>query len=359
MALIHLEGFDKISGSTGTASATDVDAWLSYSKYYYNTAKVDDYLVFDGWGGVGHAMSMGDGTDSQDNFLACTIPPHHTVITGFAFKPSNDAEERDDEILCFGSVSENLTDHFTVQIDQGKHLKCFGNGAFLATAKNCLFKDKWNYIELKIVFGGSGSFELKVNEVSYIVDTSVATSKSGSTSCDTVTLHGLKGGNTSSTTHLYDDWYIIDETGSSNNDFLGAVKVETLMPSAAGDSSNFTPSAGSNFENVDETPIDTTTYNESLATSGNKDLFNIDNLSTISGDVKGVQVTSYAISTEGQVITVEGLVKSSITENNAGTFYVGSDVYQPFSAVWETDPALGGSWLVGNINTLQIGYEVS
>lgn len=359
MAILHLEGFDKISSSTGTASATDVDAWLSYSKYYWNTAKVDDYLVFDGWGGVGHAMSMGDGVVSNDNFLSCMITPSHTVITGFAFKPSDDAEERDDEFLCFGSLAENLEDHFQLQIDQGKHIKCFGNGAYLAQAKNCLFKNKWNHIQLKIVFGGSGSFELKVNDVTLITDTSVATSKAGSTSCDFVTLHGLKGGDTSASTHLYDDWYICDTTGSNNNDFMGAVKIETLLPDAAGDSSDFTPSAGSNYQNVDEVPIDTTTYNESLATTGNKDLFNIDSLSAISGNVKGVQVTSYAISTEGQVITVEGLVKSSITENNAGTFYIGSDIYQPFSAVWETDPTLGGSWSVSNINTLQIGYEVS
>lgn len=359
MAILNLEGFDKISSSTGTASATDVDTWLEYSRYYWHSAKVDDYLVFDGWGGVGHAMSMGGGTNSQDHFLGCLIPPSHTVITGFAFKPSQDAEERDDEILCFGSMAENLDDHFLLQLEHGKNIKCFGNGAFLAEAKNVLFKDKWNHIQVKVVFGGSGSFELKVNDVTVILDTAVATSKSGSTSCDMVTLHGLKGGDTSSTTHLYDDWYICDTTGTSNNDFLGAIKIETLLPNGTGDSSDFTPSTGSNYQNVDEVPIDTTTYNESLATSGNKDLFQIDNLSAISGSIKGVQVTNYAISTEGQVITVEGLVKSSITEDNAGTFYIGSDVYQPFSAVWETDPALGGSWLVSNINALQIGYEVS
>ncbi len=358
MALLHLEGFDKISTSTGSSSVTDVDNWLARNDYYWNTAKTVDYTVYAGWGGIGNAISLADGAAGSDNFLAKTITPHHTVITGFAFKPSADAEERDDEFLCFGSASENLDDHFVVKIAQGRHLQVFGDGSYTNQVKNVLFKDKWNYIELKIVFASSGSYELRVNGVSVLSQTGVTTSRSGSTNCDIVTLHGVHSSATSAGSFLYDDWYICDDQGSNNTTFLGPIKVETLMPSSAGDSAQFTPSAGANFENVDETPMDITTYNES-GTSGHKDLFNIANLADITADIKGIVVTSYAISTEGSVMTYEGLIKTGITESNAGTFYVASDVYQPYHAVYETDPFTFSAWSVSNINSLQIGYEVS
>jgi hypothetical protein len=85
---------------------------------------------------------------------------------------------------------------------------------------------------------------------------------------------------------LIDDLIVHDNEAG----FFGDVQVETIRPDAAGNHTDFTPLAGSNFQNVDETtPDGDTTYNFS-STVNHKDTYRLADLAAASGDIKALMV---------------------------------------------------------------------
>lgn len=134
---------------------------------------------------------------------------------------------------------------------------------------------------------------------------------------------------------------------------------ETLRPSAAGDLTQLTASAGSNWENVDEDPKDDdTTYNKTPAGgfADRQDLYNIP-VPTASGSdtVQKVTVSSYGRRVNASAgeahapclkiggVTVNGWAKDPGTTYalNSMTFY--------------HNPADGTAWTPTNMGDLQIG----
>lgn len=372
MALLHIEGFDEISAGTGTSSRTDLSRWVRAGNYYNvgyddtntNSPNYQPYL-WPGWG-ADEAWSFGENGFASGYHLGRYVGDKTTLIVGFAFQPTQFAESETREILTFGRAESTNNRHCSIRCHQGRHLQVVSNtnSVYLGAAKYAIHKAVWNYIEAKVTFNNStGSVVLRVNGVEVLslsnVDTVAGTT---ATSADTVFIWGMDGStSTNSKLHaLYDDWYICDDTGTENNDFLGPLKVETLLPDGAGDDTDFTPSAGSNFQNVDETPIDDgTTYNES-DTSAHLDLFTTANLNNIDGDIFGVEVDVRAVSTEAQVMGCIPKIKRSTSEGTGDTTYVADDnLYQQCDHLFEQDPAAGpGDWTVTNVNAMQIGYEV-
>jgi hypothetical protein len=372
MALLHIEGFEDISASTGTSSRTDAANWTRQSDYYavgfdISNANSPNYhpYVWNGWG-YGDCYGFAHNIWARDYFLAKTFDPKTTLITGFAFQPSWQAEVDRDELVTFHDVDGNLSNHFSLRLWLGSHIEAWSNNhsTLLGQARDVCWKERWNYVEVKVTFHNTtGSYEIRVNGITVLSDTNVDTTN-GTTSnqADTVAIRGLYGFSSTDQKgqHCIDDWYICDTTGTSNNNFLGPLKVENLHPDGAGDSTQWTPSAGSNYQTVDEVVLNTTDYNSS-ATSTNKDLFTCGNLTNIDGSVFGVQVDCHAVSTQAEALGIKPKVKRSTSEGTGDAVYIADDnYYQQCQHMFEQDPAAGpGAWTVTNVNAMQIGYEVA
>ena len=67
-----------------------------------------------------------------------------------------------------------------------------------------------------------------------------------------------------------DDIYVADSSGTFNNDLLGDIRIDNVHPNGAGNYTQFTPSAGANYECVDDNPYDAANY-VSHITLGEKD----------------------------------------------------------------------------------------
>lgn len=75
----------------------------------------------------------------------------------------------------------------------------------------------------------------------------------------------------------FDDVAVNDTTGSFQNSWVGSGRIIHLRPNAAGDSTQWTPLASTNFSQVQEvTPDDATTYVSDTVLS-QTDLYNVDN----------------------------------------------------------------------------------
>lgn len=302
--------------------------------------------------------------NNNPGYLTRTVSFSGTMIAGFGFKLGSQVTDSASGLCSF---REGSTAHVSLGINTSRQLTVWrGNpigGTLLATSATALSKSQWYVIEVEAtVDDTTGSFRVWVDGVE---DTGLAFSgdtKNGGTGVvDGFTLGGLgNSASVGSTEKYFDDLYLADTSGTGVIARLGtAMSVQTLTVNAAGDEADFTPSAGSNFQCVDDvSPDDDTTYVQS-GTAGHQDLYNVTGLTGSPGSVAAVQVSVYAKKTDVGARSVKPLVKSNGTIGTGDAQSLTTSGYSGVVAVFQTDPDTAADWAVGDIASLQIGMEVA
>jgi hypothetical protein len=165
-----------------------------------------------------------------------------------------------------------------------------------------------------------------------------------------------------------DDFRAMTLDGTYNNDFIGDARIETIMPTAAGNSTQFTPSTGSNWQNVDENAVvggnwqnqlgdGDTTYNSSN-TVGHKDLFTLADLSVVAGSVRGIEVRNKWRKDDAAARTAKRVIRTGGTDYEGATAVSMSDSYVATDEIIEQNPNTSLPWTISNINALETGYKV-
>lgn len=281
-----------------------------------------------------------------------------TIIIGFAM------QVRTATGTASGALILRLLDSGNNQVElrineNTQQLQLTRNGTVIATGTTGLTKNIFNYIELKVVFSNSGSYELRINGVTEFSG-SADTTNTANNFIQTIQL-GVESGTAGQSTHDYDDLYICDGTGSTNNDFLGDVRVEAILPNGNGNSSQFTGSDANSTDNyllVDEVPANEDTDYVEDSSVGDKDTYTFGDLTPTTGSVYGVQVLTYGRKTDAGTRSVRHLSRLSGTEvdNGADLALTTSYVYQ--MSIFETDPG-GGSWSLADVNSAEFGMKVA
>lgn len=108
------------------------------------------------------------------------------------------------------------------------------NGTQIAISSAPINANSWHYVEWDLTFASSGAYTVWLDGVQVFTGTGNLKT-SGNSSANTVVLYGNWCN--------FDDMYLFDNTGSTNNTQRGDSRVETLFP-AADASVAFTPSQG-------------------------------------------------------------------------------------------------------------------
>lgn len=215
--------------------------------------------------------------------------------------------------------------------------------------------NNWVYVELKVLCNAvTGTYELRVNGTAVV-------SGSGDTKAGANDYHqafAIWHCGSGVTPTYYDDLYVADGSGTVNNDFLGNHKVVALVPNGAGDSSQWTPSAGGNYACVDENPSNGDTDYVEDGTAGHRDLFACSDVSDL-GIIRGVQVSTICRETDVNPFTLKTVVKSGSTVDADAGQPIGSTDYVARTRILETDPATDAAWTQSGVNGMQIGIEVA
>lgn len=148
----------------------------------------------------------------------------------------------------------------------------------------------------------------------------------------------------------YDD-IVVDDAA-----YPGNTKIQYLVPTGAGNSTQWTPSTGSNYACVDEKPLSDTDY-ISTNTTNNLDTYALGDMSGSIGAVKSVQAQCRA-KYEGTPTPT----KLDLVLRSGGTDYPGSDktltsAYAHYSSIWNTDPADSAAWTDTKVNALEAGVK--
>jgi len=226
-----------------------------------------------------------------------------------------------------------------------------GDGIILATVLNVFVHNTWNFIELKVKIDDSTGFVIvKKNEIEIVNISNVDTKNTANASANTISFSGMSN-------VCFDDIYICDTSGSFNNNFLGDIRVCSLLPNGAGASIQWTPSAGANYECVDESPANDDTDYVSSATANQIDTYAYADLPAFTGDVKGVQVLICARKDDAGARQIAVVARPGIT-NHAGAAKDVSDSYLYHRQIWENNPDTTNPWTINEVNAAEFGVKL-
>lgn len=232
-----------------------------------------------------------------------------------------------------------------------------GGGTLLLSDTGIFPMGDWCCLEGHIVFDGAvGVVQLKVDGVD-VADAS---------GLDTgATVWVVRPGHTSEfgaypfnvgMIQYIDDLAINDVNGTENNSWIGRGGIYPVCVNAAGTHSEFTPSAGSNWECVDEVPPDDDTSYVESATVGHRDLYATSGLVPADGLISAVQWCGMARLAEPGIGGVRRLVRHSGVDYESADLTVDAS-YRAKRDILELAPD-GTPWTVAKVNALEIGQKV-
>jgi hypothetical protein len=350
MALLYLDGFEEYGSYT---DMFDINTNITTSRWnYYSilgsisisaTAKTAQTTI------TGKSLAIAANTT-----ITLSIPTPTTVIVGMyhqyaAFNSVIFGVAQSNQVSWTGGttgvkVSTNAAGNFT--------LTNAATSVVLATSALTYPINAWYHLQLKYVFGAgtSGSLELKVDD-NVILSLPGINSTCGAASLGGVYLYRSAG------TGYYDDFYVCDDTGTINNDYLGPVGVYTMVPTAAGASTQFTPSTGSNWSCVDEQGANTTDYVTATATTQTDSY----TLSDIPGGLTptnfaGVLVKARSMKSGTNNASLQLSVTYSGSTTYSSTLAVYTGTYIENWCIFETKPG-GGNWDLTSLNGLEAGLK--
>lgn len=351
MSLLFIDGFDHYTTPTQKWSAVSGTTYVTIVSGS-RRGSGGGYLDINGSSAI---------TTSEWASKVITPSPSNTVIIGAAVYINTVWGSTNTRANLFSVASAGGTSQCTVAINRTGTLTILRgsvSGTSIYDGGVGVNFNTWFYIECKFVIGTatSGSCEIRINgsPVSYVNLTGVNTQAAADSSIGSI----LVGPNRNASARIsYDDLYVCDTSGSTQNTFLGDIRIDTVFPAGDGTYTQGVPSTGtSHYQLIDEAPPSTTDY-VTLTGVGTKDSYSVQSLPSLSSQViHGIQVNSHAAKDSGTT-TAAAFVKSGSTELESTAFAVPAAAGYN-SAVFVTDPNTSSSWTQSSFNAAEIGLLI-
>lgn len=345
MALLFIDGFDHYTSIT--------QKWSNY----YSEGGISMAMYTNG--GRRDGGRIATTTYNFARYCAATkdLPvSSKTLIVGIAiYLPASPARSH-----CF-ALKEGGVVHGAVGFDTGTRLFYVKNGAgnVIGYASDAVALASWHYVELKYTVDDTvGAVQMRIDS-RLVLDLAGIDTRNGGTlgEINRFTLgddyfRNLLG------PVSYDDLYICNTDGLTNNDFLGDCRVDTVRPDADGVYQDFVPSvAGPHYSLVDESTPSTTDYVDG-ASLGARETYGCTSLpAMVAARVYGVQVCPgiYADDAGGRSIVPmmrsEGSDVTGVSKALTTSF-----LYHPH--LFET-AGDGTNWSDAKVNAAEFGVMVT
>lgn len=233
------------------------------------------------------------------------------------------------------------------------------SGAQIATTAAGVLDGNWHFIELFATINATtGQLIVKVDGVQVINFTGNTKNGGTSTNIDAIRFRTGTGNASPNCVITIDDFYACDATGTVNNTFLGDIRVQSMIPNAAGSSTQLAPTGSvNNYANAGESPYNDATYNAS-STVGQRDTYALSDLAAGTTTIFGIQSVAHMQKSDAGTANAKVALKSgaSVYYDNTQSLGTTSTAY---TQVRETDPATSAAWAVANANALEAGMEVA
>jgi hypothetical protein len=355
MALLYMDGFDVADaamrwGVNGTTPAYD----------YAQSTRF----------GIGKSVQISCSLTNSYAAIAHSFTPSATIYIGAAVKIT-----LEDNGSCPMSCIFNLatdsgassqiylrrTVSNAIAVYRGDGLSGSSSspsGTLIAQSPANAIDDNWRYVQVSATIHATTGRVIVYVDGALVIDFTGNTKNTGtSTNIDLVRFKSSKYIGVSTIVAL-DDVYICNNTGTANNTFMGDVRVQTMLPTGAGSSTQLAPTgSANNWQNVSEVPYNNATYNAS-STVGQSDLYTLGDLTAGTTGVFATQSVAHMQKSDAGTGNAKVAIKSGASTYYDATQSLGSTV-TAYTAVRETDPATSAAWTVSAANALEAGVEVA
>jgi len=217
----------------------------------------------------------------------------------------------------------------------------------------------WHYIEIGgFCNGASGTLEARMEGANVGGPT---TCNIGSTGVNIMDFSVVNDSSNTRPQYQLDDVYFVDRAAGSapGNTFLGDVRIETIFPTAEGNSSDWTPLSGAdNALMVDDPgPVDSDTTYVSSNTVGSKDTYVTGDVTVSSGTVFAVQTCITARKDDALTRQIKHVIPQGGVDYDGSVTHTISSGYLTYTELMELDPA-GGAWSVTDVNSDEFGMKL-
>ena len=352
MALLHFDGFRSYANLTDYIRTKSENVALQYISP--NSSFATAYSRF---GGSDRGLEVGSFSDNITWELDGSLSPS-TIIFGIVFKKISTGAPIANPDLPFIRILDNCVDsnkHINICLNGSRNFEVYRDTNFLGTSSGKTVMDLvWHNLEVKIhLHSSEGTVELKLDGLQ-ILNLAGQNTMTGSNAYARYFFVGM----------IYigeafyvDCFYLCDNTGDApQNDFLGDVRCDVLRPNGAGVVTQFTPSAGANYENVDDTTPDDDSTKNSDDVVGHQDSYALPSLAP-GGEIFGVKPAIVVAKDDAGAKSCKILTRSN------GTLYKSDEViplttYTRNSKIYQDNPADSLTWEEADIADMEVGVEV-
>lgn len=364
MALIWFEGFEGLGVTEGQANQDNIYDELRRTFAVITEGSTSRPYLRPG-SLQGKALAFQNTNTFSPTSILYMLPNDLKgveVVIGFRYKTSDLFTSGTSDIMLIWHETPSGTPQIRLRLDSSTNtVALFRGNTSLATSSGGVWTENtWHYYEVKLLIasGTGGSFNVRVDDTSVISGSSVNTLQDANIVAQMIQWNGYDSGGADDSDNeaQIDDIYVIDTTGSINNDFLGAdTTVVFKAPTSDGTTNDFTPQTGvDNYAMVDENPASTTDYNDG-ATNGDIDEYGFDTVDQ--AGIYGVKIESHVqVDVEGRERTFRHRCRSGATVGNGADQAVVDDVNR--EELFEVDPNTSALWDKDDLNAAEFGVEV-
>lgn len=160
------------------------------------------------------------------------------------------------------------------------------------------------------------------------------------------------GGSPESVYSYYDD-FVVDDAN-----WIGNTKIQAIVPTGAGATTGWTPSAGNNWDCVNEKPASDADYVVAGVTNS-IDTYTMGNLTGAIGSIKSVAVhTRNFKQGNGLLDRGQHIVRPASTDRLAvsktSMFPISPSIFQ---SIWELNPEDSQAWEEADVNGMEVGIK--
>lgn len=248
-----------------------------------------------------------------------------------------------------------------VEANTGKLQACIwtdGAWSVLATSSNSLTLDTYQCLEVHLKLSDTvGIFEVRIDgSLIGWIDFDGDTIGDQTPASIIQVAWGASGSNPYNRIDtVWDDFAINDISGAVDNSWCGQGGVYPLRPTGEGDHTGMTPSAGANWQCVDEIAPSDTDY-VYTDTADVYDLYacNDPTPDPVAGTVVTVRVFARAKLAEAGAGSIATQVKTEATEYSGSSVALDTTA-KYLSTIYDLNPQTGIAWTLDEVKALQIG----
>jgi hypothetical protein len=320
---------------------------------------------------IGQALRIDNNSTNVIDQCICHVPNSlsNTIIVGMAIFTSWSANPTGTTL--FQIISRDFKTHAFVRLNSDSSLGIgtllYPGGSYVETARsaaNLIINGFWHFIELKVTYGASAAYELRLNQAPIISGTGRTISQGntmpfgGILLRETPEMKLFRSGTTNHYDIWYDDFYLCDTNGVYHKDFLGDVRIQgALTARSNGTRADFSVfNAPSNYLAIQSNDNDTSYV--TATTVGSEELYS---LTTPQADpnlnVFGVQWAWKARKDNAGNRPIAPMVITPFGEYVGPAQNVGNS-YAYYSYIYEVDPITGFPWTQTDVGNSEFGNKL-